>query len=171
MKTTIIILSLFFACFNCFGQTDTTVRKKQKGFLFLSSYNYLYDYEGSEVKSVGFHDFFFPSDKFDKNCFLDSNKSMIYKNGIRVDFFKSRKYLKRKAISFNGTDTSKCYLFDNFYVIPVIIDYKLFEDYEPFLCRRNFYELQITNGSQLRFEYLHKAISITRIAEPAVIKK
>jgi hypothetical protein len=163
-KNLIILISLTF-CFSSFSQTDTMMIKKQKGFLFLSNYNYLYDYEQGEVKSVGFFDFFYPSEHFDSKCLLDSNKNTVFKNGIRVEFFKDRKQLKKKAMLFNCVDTSKCYLFENFYVLPVTIDYKIYQDYEPFLCRRNFYELQVINGSKLRFEYLHKAISILRIAE------
>lgn len=148
-----------------FAQVDTTVLNQQKGFLFLSDYNYLYDYKGGEIKNLGFHDFFYPADAFDVKCLLDSNKSITFKNGVRVDFFSKRKYLKTQAKSFACDDTTGCYRFKNFYIIPVTINYKLYEDYEPFICQKNFYELKILGRSQLKFTYQHKAISITRVLE------
>ena len=168
MKRIIIIVVLFFFYFFSFGQSDTLFKMQQKGFLFLSNYNYLYDCDGCEVRSLGFHDFFFPSDCINTKCFLDSNMNFIFKNGIRVDFINNRKSLKSKADIYSCIDSSKCYLYDRFYVLPVIVDYKIFEDYEPFVCRQNYFELQVVGGSKLRFEYLHKAIKPIRII-PTVI--
>ncbi len=165
MKKSTIIICILSICLNCIGQTDTSLVKKQKGFLFLSKHNYLYDYDGSEVKEVGFFDFFYPSEQFDQKCLLDSNKSIWFRNGIRVEFFKTRQQLKKKATIYNCVDTSKCYMFEAFYIVPVTIDYKIYPDYEPFLCRRNYYELQVKGGSNLKFEYINKAISIVGISE------
>lgn len=171
MKRIVISIALFLFCSYCFGQTDTLIKKQQKGFLFLTNYNYQYDCDGCEVRSLGFHDFFFPSDCVNAKCFLDSNINILFKNGIRVDFINNRKSLKSKASVFSCIDTSKCYLYDQFYIIPVVVDYKIFEDYEPFVCRRNYFELQVINGSKLRFEYLHKAIKPLRITPTLIAGK
>jgi hypothetical protein len=172
MKYLIIITFFLIDSLCCLGQNDTSIVKKQKGFLFLSAYNYMYDYDGGHIKPLGFHDFFYPSSCIDIKCILDSNVNFIFKNGIRVDFFKSRKGIKLKGSSINCIDTSKCYGYNNFYVIPVELDYKLFEDYEPYICRRNFYEIQVASGSKLRFEYLHMAIlPIKIVVLPRLEKK
>jgi hypothetical protein len=168
------VIILLINSLYCFGQNDTTIVKKQKGFLFLSEYNYLYDYDGGHIRPLGFHDFFFPSDCINVKCFLDSNINIVFRKGLRIDSIsKNRKLLKGKASLFLSIDTSGCYRYDKFYVIPVEIDYLLFEDYEPYVCRRNYFELQVKNGSKLRFEYLHKAILPRRIIPtlPPVEKK
>ncbi len=147
---------------------DTTLIEKQKGFLFLTSYNYQYDWKGGESKPLGFHDFFYPVSDFHSKIMLDSNLKIEFKNGVRVDFINGRDLLKNKARVIPCSDTSKCYEFYRFFVLPVLIDYKISEDYEPYVCRRNFYELQVDNGAVLRFEYLHKAIvpiKITPLSE------
>ena len=162
---------MFLFCSYCYGQTDTLIKKHQKGFLFLTNHNYQYDWEGAEIRKLGFHDFFFPSECIDTRCFLDSNINLLFKNGIRVDYINNRKQLKNKATVVSCIDTSYCYEYDRFYVIPVVVDYKIFEDYEPFVCRRNYFELQVKNGSRLRFEYLHKAIKPLRIIPTGVAVK
>ena len=142
---------------------DTVEVLKQKGFLFLTNYNYRYDWVGGESRPLGFHDFFYPIKDFDTKILNDSNIQIVFKNGLRVDFINDRKTLKAKAKLFNCFDSSHCYEFYRFYIIPVEIDYKLYEDNWPFICRRNYYELQVERGSSIRFEYLHKAILLTRI--------
>lgn len=159
----LFFLCLYLSCqFDLIGQ-DTLKVTKQQGFLFLSEHNYMYDKSTHEIKLLGFHDFFFPSLFFDKKCILDSNLNITFKNGLRVDFFNGRNGIKSRSQPIPGLDTSNCYKYDKFYVIPVLIDYKIFGDYEPFVCRRPYYAVKVKNGSSLRFEYLHKAISITRI--------
>jgi hypothetical protein len=161
MKT--IILSLLLSsCLNCIAQSDTTVAKKQKGFLFLSGYSLNYDDNKSEVRSLGFSDYFFPSANFDKNCFLDSNKSISFKNGVRVEFFKNRNQLKSKATKLNCIN-NHCYFYDSFYVVPVIIDYKLFSDDWPLDCRSEFFDIEVINGSKLRFYHQRKAIVLAKV--------
>ena len=156
----VLIVILLFIYVNGFAQTDTILIRKQRGFLFLSNNNYLYDYGGSHSRPLGFHDFFFPINCLNVNCFSDSNMSIIYKRGLRIDLVgDKRKLLKKRAAAYSCIDTSNCYEFDKFYVIPVTIDYKMFEDYEPFVCRRNYFELRVKDGCNLRFEYLHKAIN------------
>ncbi|MFI5128417.1 MAG: hypothetical protein ACHQFX_00435 [Chitinophagales bacterium] len=142
----------------CSAQEDTTLVKKQKGFLFLSSYNYLYDYDGVHARPVGFHDFFYPVNYFNLRMLEDSNISIVFKNGIRVNFLNNRNQLKAKAKKMQCADTSHCYEYDKFYIIPVVIDYKYFSDNWPLICGRNFYEVQVPKGSKARFEYLHKAL-------------
>lgn len=163
----LVMLSLFLVIsISCFSQTDTVFKKQQIGFLFLSDYNYLYDYDGIGPRPLGFHDFFYPAKDFNAKLLEDSNVIIVFKNGVRVDFIENRKQLKIKAKSFECIDTSHCYEFGKFYVVPVIIDYDFFEDNHPFVCRRNFYELQVTNGSRLRFEYMHKAIRLIKVRAP-----
>jgi hypothetical protein len=167
----IIILSLLLSsCLNCIAQSDTTVVKKQKGFLFLSAYSLNYDDNKSEVKSYGFSDYFFPSESFDKNCFLDSNKSISFKSGVRVEFFKSRNQLKSKAAKLNCTN-NHCYFYDSFYVVPVNIDYKLFSDDWPLDCRSEFFDIEVINGSKLRFYHERKAIVPTKVTEILPVTK
>src|SRR4051812_4636540 len=110
MKTIIFSL-LLSSCLHCIAQSDTVVVKKQKGFLFLTGYNLNYDSNHSEIKSWGFSDYFFPSENFDKNCFLDSNKSISFKNGVRVEIFKTRNQIRAKATKFNSR-YNDCYSYD-----------------------------------------------------------
>ncbi len=163
MKKLVMLSLLVVISTSCFSQTDTVFKKQQRGFLFLSDYNYLYDYNGTHRRPLGFHDFFYPVKDFNTKLLEDTNVNIGFKNGMRVDFIENRSQLKIKAKSFECIDTSHCYEFRKFYVIPVIIDYSSFEDYEPFVCRRNFYEVQVINGSRLRFEYMHKAIRLIKI--------
>lgn len=155
------ILILILISSNCFAQ-DTTVLKKQKGFLFLSSQHYMYDWPNGDEMRTGFSDYFFPSENFDKNCFLDSNKSISFKNGVRVEFFKSRNQLKSKSIKLNCTNNG-CYFYDSFYVIPVVIDYKLFKDDWPLDCRSEFFDIDVIKGSKLRFYHERRAIAPTKV--------
>src|SRR5258706_10321498 len=157
MKPAVLIL-VFISSITCFAQDDTLTIKNQKGVLVLSNYNYKYDYTGGEIRPLGFHDFFFPTDYFDKRLFLDTNKTITFKKGLRVEFLAGRFGLKQRAAVFKCIDSNKCYRYDKIYIIPVTISYKLYEDFEPFECRRNYYELTIINGSIVKFDYQHKAI-------------
>ena len=162
-KYLVLLLLLLSEMTIAFSQTDTVIVKKQKGFLFISDYNYQYDYDGSHMRPLGFHDFFFPSNCLNISCFLDSNKAITFKNGLRVDFIMGRSGIKTSSMEVHCTDTSDCYKYKKFYIVPVAIDYKLFEDYEPYVCYRNYYQIQIEKGSFMRFEYLHKAILPIRL--------
>jgi hypothetical protein len=169
MKTINIII-FFFITFNCFSQ-DTVLVKKQKGFLFLSKYTYSENNEyPGEIKDLGFNDFFFPTNCFSDKLFADSNLFITFKNGIRIEELPNRKKLKKAAVKFYCIDSSSCYKNDIFYIVPVIIEGKRygynFED-----CRRNYYELQVTGGSKLRFEYLHMAILPILIASLPPLEK
>jgi hypothetical protein len=170
MKKIIINILILFVCFNVFSQTDTTLNKRQKGFLFLSGYNYLYNNIKGETRPLGFSDYFFPTESFDKNCFLDSNKSISFKNGVRVEFFKNRNQLKSEAVKCNCTN-SQCYFYDSFYVVPVIIDYKLFNDTWPLDCRSEFFDIDVIKGSKLRFYHERKAIIPTKVTVVLPITK
>lgn len=163
-------LLLMSACLNGFAQTDTVIVKKQKGFLFLTGYNLNYDSNYSHVKSWGFSDYFFPSENFDKNCFLDSNKNISFKNGVRVEIFKTRNQLRSKATKFNST-YSDCYSYDSFYVVPVIVDYKMFEDTWPLDCQSDFFDIDVVKGSKLRFYHQRRAIMPTKISVMAPTAK
>jgi hypothetical protein len=160
-KIATYVLTLFFYL-NSIAQMDTAFIKKQKGFLFLSGYSLNYDRNEGEIKSFGFSDYFFASENFDKNCFLDSNKNISFKNGVRVEFFKSRYQLKGKAMKFKSTN-DRCYIYDSFYVVPVNIDYKLFNDKWPLECRSEFFDIDVLKGSKIRFYHQRKAIIIKRI--------
>lgn len=160
------LISMLFIATNCISQVDTLRVINQHGFLLLSHYNFQYDEkEGSEMNPLGFHDFFFPSEKFDLGCLLDSNKSILFKNGIRLDFYDKRQIVKKKATLIRCRDTSFCYPFKDICIIPVSIDYRIFEDYWPFECDRNYFDLKIMNGADLRFQYLHKAFYILNLRE------
>jgi hypothetical protein len=163
MRKVFMHLLLMSTCLNGFAQTDTVIVKKQKGFLFLTGYNLNYDSNYSHVKSWGFSDYFFPSENFDKNCLLDSNKNISFKNGVRVEIFKTRNQLRSKATKFNST-YKDCYSYDSFYVVPVIVDYKMFEDTWPLDCQSDFFDIDVIKGSKLRFYHQRKAISPTKIA-------
>lgn len=153
-------------------QKDTILVKNQKGFLFLTDYNYQYDWrEGDEMRPLGFHDFFFPAENFNCKLLIDSARHIAFNNGIRIDFMENRKALKAKARVFKGKDTSGCYGFDQFYLMPVIIDYKKVKEYEPYVCRRNYFDIKVDKGSSLHFEYLHEAIKPTKIVVQRVEKK
>ncbi|MET0393072.1 MAG: hypothetical protein ABW019_08010, partial [Chitinophagaceae bacterium] len=47
---------------------------------------------------------------------------------------------------------------EKFYVIPVTISYKIYQDNWPIVCRQGFFELSVINKSKCRFEVLHKGI-------------
>ncbi|WP_343703077.1 hypothetical protein [Chitinophaga sp.] len=165
MRFFISISILFFYAEKCFSQKDTLIRE-EFGILFLSAHNYMYDYDGTanEVKLLGFHDFFYPfaSDALDK--VLNPVPNLQLRNGRRVEYFDQRSFLKQKATEVNCIDTSRCYLYDSFYVLPVIIYYKEFSDYEPVLCGKNKYSLMMTKKQRaINFEYLPKAIQVIKI--------
>lgn len=171
MKQILIILSVLALNALSYGQSDTLIIKSEKGFLFLSNYNYLYDESNSEDRPIGFHDFFFPSKCLDIKCFLDKNMSLGFRNGVRVEYFKSRNYVKNKSTLIKCIDTSQCYEYDKFYIIPIEIDYRIYQDNFPFVCRRNFYMLQVIGGAKLHFEYQHKAVIPIRIRTLLDVKK
>ena len=85
------------------------------------------------------------------------------KNKRKAPTFSGRNRLKAMATEIECSDTSNCYPFQKFYLIPVIITYKLSEDYWPFLCKRNFYELKMSNSGLVRFQYDHQLITIITI--------
>lgn len=167
--TTFLVVSV---CLKIFGQTDTILLKKQKGFLFLTGYNINYNSNDSHVKSWGFSDYFFPSESFDAKCLLDSNKTISFKNGVRVEIFKTRNQLRDKATKLNCTNM-QCYFYDSFYVVPVVVDYKMFDDTWPLDCRSDFFDIDVVNGSKLRFYHRRKAMLPIKIAAilPPVAKK
>ena len=174
-----MIMKIILACLLCVfvsvcvGQTDTTVFKQQKGFLFLSKQHHIYDWPNGDEVRTGFNDYFFPSDAFNKDCVLDSNKSVSFKNGLRVDFFETRNQLKSKSTPFNCKDKTGCYEYDKFYILPVIVDYKLYIDNWPPACRSDFFDIEVSNGSALRFYHQRKAITSIKITviQPVANKK
>jgi hypothetical protein len=172
MKRLTCITIFLILSFNCFSQ-DSIIVIQKKGFLFLSKYTYSENnkYPG-EIKDLGFNDFFFPANLFSEKLFADSNLFISFKNGIRIEEMPNRNEIKKAAVKVYGTDSSLCYKNDIFYIVPVIVEGKIytynFED-----CRRNYFELQIKNGSKVRFEYLQKAILPRRITPilPLIEKK
>lgn len=141
----------------CYGQSDTISSKKQKGFLFLSKLHHIYDWPNENELRIGFHDYFFSSDNFDKHYFLDSNKIVSLKNGVRVEFFPNRNQIKKHALSFE-CQPNICYEYSTFYLIPVVLDYKVYDDNWPPACRNDFFEIKVINGSEVRFYHQQKAI-------------
>ncbi|WP_343745790.1 hypothetical protein [Chitinophaga sp.] len=89
----------------------------------------------------------------------------VLKNGLRVDFFDKRQAIKKEAIEIFCSDTTGCYGFKIFYIIPVVVTYKQYKDFEPLICNRPVYELLIDNRHPVRFEYLSQAIAISSIQE------
>lgn len=169
-KIPFIVALLIGSIITCYGQNDTVIIKEQKGLLFLTNYNYLYDYKGESARLLGFHDFFFPVSNFDSTWFTEPNMNIAFKNGLRVDSIKNRQPLKDAAFLYQGKDTSDCYEYEQFYIIPVLISYKVYSDNWPFVCRRNYFDIQVTNGASLHFEYQHQAIKPISI-KPLVSKK
>src|SRR5215204_3416958 len=83
---------------HCFSQTDTMIVKDQKGFLFLSAHNYMYDYQpGDHMRPLGFHDFFFPSDTINFNALSKIDTSINIREGLRVEYFSLRQQYKFKS--------------------------------------------------------------------------
>lgn len=159
---TSILLILFLN--HSFGQSDTTFQRQQKGFLFLSAHNYLYDYNGEEIKTLGFHDFFFPLVDYDS--VVRSRNLVVIGDGIRLDYFKERQVLKSKAQKRYGKDTAGCYRFDSFYVLPVVVDLKAFKDYEPPICKKRYYIVKTKEGKEIWFAYFPTAGVITKVTLP-----
>lgn len=158
----VAFLLLIWSC-SATAMPDTAIVRQQKGILFLSSYNDDYDYNGAEVKSVGFFDYFYPDSASIKDYKLRGCSKVFFKKGVRVDRFDQRNSLKAIATELSCYDSSHCYYFDKFYLVPVIVTYKVYDDYWPFLCRRNFYELKFVDSGIIKFEYEHKLIKIITI--------
>jgi hypothetical protein len=170
MKQLTSITIFLFISFSCFSQ-DTVLVKKQKGFLFLSKYTYSENNEyPGEIKDLGFNDFFFPTNCFSEKLFADSNLFITFKNGIRIEELPDRKKIKKAAVKFYCLDSSLCYKNDIFYIIPVIIEGKRY-NYNFEDCRRNYYELEVKDGSRIRFEYLHTAMFPIKITIPPLLEK
>lgn len=166
MKFYISLVNLLFIVNYCFSQTDTLTRE-QRGILFLSAHNYMYDYDGAanEVKLLGFHDFFYPSaDKAAKEI-ANGSKNLCLNNGVRVDYFYLRPSLKKSAISINCLDTTKCYRYNKFYLVPVVIKYKEYIDSEPGICGKHQYDLIVSGSHTVRFKYNSRAIMITSVRQ------
>ena len=161
-KYTFLLILAMSQTSGSYGQNDTTLVRSQSGFLFLSSYGYKYDDYGSRMRPVGFHDYFFPLSFFQNKLFSDSNLVINFKNGIRVDSIKGRNILKQKANVFNCIDTGKCYRYEKFYIIPISITYMMYLDNWPLPCKKNHFSLQVLGGAQMRFNYVHKAMHVTR---------
>lgn len=166
MKLYINLISLLFIANSCFSQTDTVIRE-QRGILFLSAHNYMYDYDGAanEVKVLGFHDFFYPSADIKVKEIVTGSKNLCLNNGVRVDYFGLRSSLRKKAISVNCLDTTKCYQYNKFYLVPVVLKYKEFNDYEPSICGKHHYELLVSGNHAVRFKYSQRAITITDVRQ------
>jgi hypothetical protein len=52
------------------------------------------------MRPTGFYDYFFPAENFDIKSLSDSNRNIIFKNGIRVDFFQGRRSLKKEPFLY-----------------------------------------------------------------------
>lgn len=124
---------------------------------------YDYDATSSEIKTLGFHDFFFPLNVSNIDLLKGLRNIDMLNNGLRVDFFERRQIVRKNAETVTCLDTSKCYAFGNFYIIPVVVSYKQFKDYEPIICGKSFYELLIYDKQLIRFMYTPQAIVITSI--------
>jgi hypothetical protein len=160
IPTTILTLLLF----SSYSQTDTVITKKQTGFLFLSAYHYLYDYEGGHIRPEGFPDFFYPSKDNLREAFLSD--TVVLSNGMRIEGLIPGRYgLKRSAKIVYGRDATAFYKYDSFYLVPVVLDYKAYRDDWPLLRNRNFYEFTTRTGSKIKFEYRNEAAVITRLTE------
>ena len=164
MKSLLISILLVLSIHNCSGQIDTSTFKKQKGFLFLSSQHHIYDWPNGDEMREGFSDYFFPIDNFDLSLFSDSSKYASFKNGVRVEFFKTRQELKVKSKTFYCQKSNNCYKYGEFYIIPVTVDYKLFDDNWPLACRSEFFDIEIIKGKKIRFYQNHKAIVVSQIS-------
>jgi len=81
---------------------------------------------------------------------------------VRLDFFEERETLKSKAQKVFGKDTAGCYGFDSFYVLPVIVNFKEYKDYEPSICKKRFYIIK-TEGKEVWFAYFPTAATITKV--------
>lgn len=165
MKAVIFVILYFLQICSAFGQHDTQVTKSQKGYLFLSSQHYMYDWPNGDEIRTGFHDYFFPIDSFNMKSFIDSSKTFVLNKGLRVEFFKSRNQLKKSATKFNCKDTSGCYAYDKFYIIPIEIDFKVFFDNWPPACRKEYFNIEIRNGAKVILFHQQKAIQILKIKE------
>lgn len=153
----IIIILIFFSG-TVLGQNPKGVNK-QKGFLFISAYNYRYDWNGEHTRPLGFHDFFFPGQNFVTSSKI---KTTIFTDGIRVDSIPQRFYVKNKSLKVFGIDTSQCYKYDSFYVVPVQISYREIEEYKPLVCLKVSFLIQ-QGPIQRIIEYDKRAMVITEI--------
>lgn len=158
-----LLAILMYLAIPGFSQTDTAIVRNQSGFLFLSSYNYKYDEPLGHMKPIGFPDFFFPTSSFSSEVFSDSNVTINFKNGVRVEFLNNRNLLKSKATLFNCDDDNACYSYTNFYILPVSIAYKIYEDNWPLNCKSGFFYLKINGVNEVKFNFSHKAIIVQKV--------
>ncbi|MCH5720509.1 hypothetical protein [Niabella hibiscisoli] len=165
MNDEIIFYVFFLLCSHIsFAQKDTVIGKSKKGLLFLSQHNYKYDWDVlNEMRHLGFHDFFLPTDSVGAIDWYKKDSGSLFTHALRVDFVPERYDLKKKAQRVVCIDSTRCYAYDNFYIIPVVVDYGLFTDYEPPICGRSYFSLQIGNGNLFRVEYISKAIKLLKV--------
>jgi len=154
----VLIIVVFQLLANCaFSQSDTVTKKLQKGFVFISDYNFLYDYSGGHWRPVGFHDYFFPTDDNNIEQLMDSNKTFSFTDGRHIQFFPERFYYKKiaKQLPVEPTD---CYIERKLYVVPVVMEFKEYKDNWPPACETNSYRLKIVGGGASVLKYLPKLL-------------
>lgn len=166
MKQIIISLILILSGLHCKAQSGMQCERKA-GVLFLSKHNFQYDWvDGySETRSLGFHDFFFPLND-PKKGLPDSSGAIIFKNGVRIDYIENRASIKAKAKKIacpKVTDSTRCYPFDEFYMVPVEMEYQFFNDYESDVCAGSKFNITTSGGMNVRFSYLKIGVKPKRI--------
>lgn len=53
-----------------------------------------------------------------------------------------------------------CYKYDSLFVVPVVMDFKEYEDNWPPVCENNTYQIQVIDGSNLDFVILPKVMIV-----------
>lgn len=156
MKRNIFIIVILASCINSFAQTDTTIKKSVRGFVFIPSYHSDYDYKKCCPGEIipGYNDYFFPISNPNIKLLTDSNIELAFKNCIRIEKNNFHEKIKEQATRFRSIDTTwntHWYYLDTFYIVPVIIDYKVFKDDFPKMMSQDSFEMQVTGGAKIFF--------------------
>ena|ERR1700748_820472 len=146
----------FMACFfggYLFAQ-DTATYKAVSGFVFIPAFHSFYDKGYVGEMRPGYEDFFIPLNSPSIINLRDSNVEFLFKNCIRIERNNFHNNLKKQATQLTVIDTisaTSWYGLGTFYIVPVIIDYKVIKDDFPKMMSQDSFILQIKGGSKITF--------------------
>lgn len=150
MKAILLIIGLF-TWVSAWSQQTSPIRIEQKGWLFLSDTNFVYNRieSGDVVLQPTFPDLFFPCKdgcKFSVSNLILFN--MKKEAGIILPYFSNRDSLLSSAIEIPCYDSSGCYPFKKIFIIPVKINYILYSQKTIEICGKlsvslNFKDLPV----------------------------
>lgn len=160
------VLSFLTSVQESFSQSDTIIKKRVRGIIFMPAYHSAYDECCPSETSIGYNDYFFPIKSACSKIFEDSIIDINIRSCSRIVTNDFRKIIKKQATELFVIDTAldvQWYIMNSFFIIPVEMDYKLFEDDFPKMLAKDDFKLHVKNGSRVRFIPNKKAIMPIRI--------